>query len=333
VPSPDTHPAWLVARNGPAAEVLEFTTMPVPEPGPGQVQVAVGAAGVNFADALACDGTYQDAVPPPFTPGIDMAGTVTATGDGATVAVGTRVVGAAAAPHGSWGHVAVANASDVFAIGDRVSDVTAVAAHVVFQTAWVALHHRAGVKPGDTVVVQAAAGATGSAAVQVAAAAGATVIAVAGGADKVAAAMAAGAHHGLDHQRDDVVAAVAEITGGAGADIAYDPVGAATLETSRRVLGFEGRLVVIGFASGGPAPQLAANHLLVRNHDVIAVAWPAYRRHRRDVVATAQAAIDAGLADGSLSPLVAGVRPLAEAAGALAELQAGTTVGKWVLTP
>jgi NADPH:quinone reductase len=294
--------------------------------------VRVTAAGVNFADGLACEGTYQDAAPPPFTPGIDVAGVVVGGDHPSGLTAHSRVVGTTLAPHGSWGGFAVATTSDLHPVPDDVDDVTAVAAHVVFQTAWIGLHHRAHIRSGDTVVVQAAAGSTGSAAVQVARAAGARVVAVAGGPDKVATAMAAGADVGLDHRSDDIVAAVRALTGGAGADIAYDPVGGSTLETSRRCLGFDGRLLIVGFASGGPPPTLAANHLLVRNLTAIGVAWPAYRAQRPDLVADAQRSINQALADGTFTPLVAGVRPMAEAAEALAGLRSGTTVGKWVLT-
>jgi NADPH2:quinone reductase len=98
-------------------------------------------------------------------------------------------------------------------------------------------------------------------------------------------------------------------------------------------LGVEGRLVVVGFASGGPPPTVAANHLLVRNLDVIGVAWPAYRTHRPDLVSAAQRHINEGLASGAYRALIAGVRPLSQAGDALADLRSGTTVGKWVLTP
>lgn len=333
-PLPDSQPLWRVDRHGPAPDVLTFGTGPVPQPGPGQFLIEVQAAGVNFADGLQCEGTYQHPATPPFTPGLELAGVALAGDLPPGAAIGDPVVGTAATPHGAWAHYAVANTDEAYPITDPAIDpVAAAATHIVFQTAWVALHHRARVQPSDTVVVQGAGGATGSAAVQIAAAAGAHVVAVAGGAAKGDIARRCGAEVVLDHRRDDVVEAVRDLTSGRGADIAYDPVGAATLPTSRRCLGFGGRLVVVGFASGGEPPQLAANHLLVRNLDVIGVAWPAYRNHRPDVVADAQRSIEAGLADGSLWPVLAGVRPLAEAAAALADLQAGTTVGKWVLTP
>jgi len=330
---------WLADRHGDPAEVLRYTSGPVPSPGPGQVLVEVRACGVNFADGLQCEGTYQHPATPPFTPGIELAGVVVGGDLTGGLQPGDRVVGTATPPHGAWAGYAIASIGDVFALDSAATgpaapdDVTAAATHIVFQTAWIALVHRARMAAGDTVVVQGAGGATGSAAVQVAAAAGARVIAVAGGPDKCQAALDCGATVALDHRSDDVVARVRELTGGSGADIAYDPVGAATMETSRRCLGVEGRLVVVGFASGGPPPTVAANHLLVRNLDVIGVAWPAYRTHRPDLVSAAQRHINEGLASGAYRALIAGVRPLSQAGDALADLRSGTTVGKWVLTP
>ena len=323
-PQDTTHQtAWIVNEFGDPAEVLTHATTDVPTPRDGQTLVEVRTSGVNFADGLVCEGTYQHQPSPPLVPGIEVVGVIAGTSQ--------RVVGTTVGGHGAWAQFALAREADLFPISDEVDDATAAASHVVFQTAWIALHHRARLSAGDTVVVQAAAGATGSAALQVALDAGATVVGVAGGPDKVAAIRAAGAHLALDHRSDDVVAAVRDLTGGRGADITYDPVGSATLETSRRCLSFEGRLLVMGFASGGPAPTVAANHLLVRNLDVVGVAWPAYRDHRPDLVADAQRSIDTRLADGRFAPLVAGVRPMSEACDALGDLRSGTTVGKWVL--
>ena len=328
---PDTHRRWQADQLGDPAAVLRLGTGPLPVPGPGETLVAVQAAGVNFADGLLCEGSYQHPADPPLTPGIEVAGVVAGGDLPPGVAAGARVVDTTVPGRGAWAGYALARTAHLFPVADDVDDVTAAASHVVFQTAWVALVIRARLQPGDWVVVQGAGGATGGAAVQVATALGARVIAVAGGRAKTAAAAAAGAEVVLDHRSVDVVAAVGEATGGRGADVAYDPVGAATLETSRRSLGTGGRLVVVGFASGGPAPQIPANKLLVRNHDAIGVAWPAWRDHDPTGVADAQRAIDTRLANGTFRPDIAGVRPLDEALDALVDLRAGTTVGKWVI--
>jgi NADPH2:quinone reductase len=332
-PPPDTHRRWQADRLGDPTEVLTLGTGPVPAPGPGETLVAVRASGVNFADGLVCEGTYQHPADPPLTPGIEVAGVVVGGELPPGCRPGDRVVGTTVPGHGGWAQYALARPAHLFPVADPVDDVTAAASHVVFQTAWVALAQRARLQPGEVVVVQGAGGATGGAAVQVARALGARVIAVAGGAAKTTAAAAAGADVVIDHRSADVVAAVLDATDGGGAQVAYDPVGAATLEASRRSLGTGGRLVVVGFASGGPPPQLAANKLLVRNHDVIGVAWPAWRDHDPAGVAAAQRAIDTHLAERTFVPQLAGVRPLDEAVDALTDLRAGTTVGKWVVVP
>jgi NADPH:quinone reductase len=332
MPPMTTHRRWLAHATGAPREVLDFGEGPVPVPAENHVLIEVAAAGVNFADGLCCRGTYQDGVAPPFTPGLEVAGRLVGGDLPDGLHLGDRVVGTTALPAGGWAGFALARTQDVFAISDAISDVTAAASHIVFQTAWVALHHRARMLPGEAVVVQAAGGATGSACVQVARAAGAgPVIAIAGGAAKCDAARQAGADVALDYRSCDVVAEVRALTGGEGAGVVVDPVGS-TLGDSRRMLAFEGRLVVLGFA-GGDAPGLKPNHLLVRNVDVLGVAWPAYKRQRPDLVATAQRAVDDLLATGGAAPVIAGVRPLSEAVEALAALEAGTTVGKWVLTP
>jgi NADPH:quinone reductase len=334
---PARHARWLATATGEPEDVLEFGEGDVPRPGPGQALVEVTAAGVNFADGLCCRGTYQDGVSPPFTPGLEVAGRVIGGSLPDGMAIGARVVGTTALPDGGWARFALARTQDLFAVSDEVSDAAAAASHIVFQTAWIALHHRARLRTDEVVVVQAAGGATGSAVVQVARAAGAgLVVAIAGGQAKCDAAQAAGAHVTLDYRAlaadgGDLVAEVRALTAGRGADVVVDPVGS-TLHDSRRMLAFEGRLVVLGFA-GGETPGIRPNHLLVRNLDALGVAWPAYKHHRPDLVVDAQRGIDALLASGSASPVIAGLRPLREAADALADLEAGRTVGKWVLLP
>lgn len=330
-----THERWVVQRHGKPADVLEFGTGPVPRVPDGAALLAVRASAVNFADALACEGTYQETPALPYTPGLEVCGHVVAGTPPPGYSPGALVVGPALAPAGGWAQYALGATDQLRVVPANVDAVSAAAAQVTYPTAWVTLHHRAGLQAGEVVVVQAAGGGTGSAMVQVAAAAGATVFAIAGGPDKVAAAARSGATEVFDHRElgdDDLVAAVRERTGGRGADVVVDPVGAPTLATSARLCGFEGRLCVVGFAGGG-TPQLAANHLLVRNQTAIGVAWPAYLRNRPDVAAQAIDVVHGLLASGAVRPLIAGVVPLSGAAGALGELLAGTTVGKWVVAP
>jgi NADPH2:quinone reductase len=313
--------AWRVHEHGRPLDVLVLEHVEPPVPTAGQVAIDVAACGLNFADTLLCAGTYQARPPLPFTPGIEVAGRRVDTGE--------RVVALPALPHGGLAERCLAVATDTWPIPDDVDDVTAAAMPITYGTAWIGLFHRGGLRAGETVLVHAAAGGTGSAAVQLAAAAGARVLATAGGPAKVELARALGAEVAWDSRADgfDVVDAVREATGGRGVDVVFDPVGGDLFDASRRVVAFEGRYLVIGFA-GGRIPEAPANHVLVKNYSVVGVHWGLYRTQRPEVVAESQAAV---LAAG-VQPLVGAVRPLAEAASALDDLAAARTTGKSVIT-
>lgn len=324
--------AWRAQRLGEPGEVLHLEEVPRPTPGPGQVRVAVSACGLNFADALVCRGTYQQRVDPPFTPGLEVVGVVEALGPQVGPRLGERVLTATVLPHGGFADACLARAEDLLALPDEVDDHTAVALYVTYQTAWVGLHRRTRLAAGEVLVVHAGAGATGSAAIQLGRAAGATVLATAGGADKVARCLALGAHEAVDSRSTDVAAWVRDRTGGRGADVVFDPVGGPLFEASRRCVAFEGRLVVVGFASG-EVPQVPANHVLVKNYDVIGLQWPAYRDRAPHVVEEAHHDLLRLLAAGAIEPLVAAARPLEDAVAALEDLLARRTEGKVVLRP
>src|SRR5690554_2670146 len=179
--------AWQVAENGEPADVLTLADLPVPEPGPGELLVRVRAAALNFPDGLLCRGQYQVRPPLPFVPGVELCGTVVAAGSeaGGFVA-GDRVIGTTALPSGALAEHALMDASEAFSAPRALDDVSAAAFHIAYQTGWFGLHRRARLAPGETLLVHAAAGGFGSAAVQLGKAAGATVIAVAGGPEKAA---------------------------------------------------------------------------------------------------------------------------------------------------
>lgn len=327
--------AWRVHAHGEPADVLVLEDVAEPEPSPGQVRLAVGACGLNWADALLCRGTYQERPALPLTPGLEVVGVVERLGPDVTgPAVGDRVLAPTALPHGGLADRCLVAADQVLAVPAEVADPTAVALYVTYQTAWVGLHHRAGLAEGQVVLVHAAAGATGSAFVQVARAAGARVLATAGGADKVDRARRLGAHAAVDSRDDDVdvVAWVRDQTDGRGADVVVDPVGGPLAEVSRRSVAFEGRLLVVGFASGD-VPRIPANHVLVKNYDVVGLQWPAYRARRPDLVRTAHAALVDLLVTGRIDPVVGAVRPLEQAAAAVGDVLARRTEGKVVITP
>lgn len=305
----------------------------MPAPGPGQVSIEVAACGLNFADALLCRGTYQVRPDLPATPGIEVAGTVGALGVGVDgLTVGQRVVGLPLLPHGGLAGTCVAHAADVWPLPDAVSDVAAAATTITYGTAWVGLFHRGGLAGGDTVLVHAAAGATGAAAVQLAAATGARVLATAGGDAKVATALGHGAEVAWDSRAPgfDLVAEVRAATGGRGVDVVFDPVGGDLFDASRRVVAFEGRYVVVGNASGR-VPELPTNHLLVKNYAVVGLHWGLYREHRPEVLQAAHDGVMAEVVAGRLIPPVGAVHAFDEAATAIAAIAGGATTGKLVV--
>jgi NADPH2:quinone reductase len=314
--------AWRVTSHGSPLEVLTLDAdVPPPEPGPGEVAVDVAAVGLNWADTLLCRGTYQEKPPLPFTPGMEVAGRIAGTGQ--------RVVALPTPPHGGLAQRCVAGADVTWPIPDELDDVTAAALPITYGTAWTGLFRRGELRAGQTVLVHAAAGGTGSAAVQLAVAAGARVLATAGGPAKVEIARSLGADAAWDSRADgfDIVSLVRDATGGRGVEVVFDPVGGDLFDASRRVVAFEGRYLVVGFASGR-IPDAPANHVMVKNYSVVGVHWGLYRAHAPEVLAEAWSAI----AQSGVRPLVGAVRPFDEAATALDDLAAGRTTGKVVVT-
>ncbi len=333
--------AWRVHHHGDPAEVLTLDhALPDPSPGPGELLVDVDVAALNFADSLLCRGTYQERPDLPFVPGLELVGRVVAAGApapgrtpggrGAPPPVGTRVVGLAALPAGALADRALCHAAATFALPSAIDDAHAASLLVTYQTAWVGLHRRAALRPGEVVVVHGAAGGTGSAFVQVAVAAGARVIATAGGADKVARAVALGADVGIDSRAHDVVAAVRAATGGRGADVVVDPVGGDLFDASTRCVAWEGRILVVGFASGRAA-EARTNHVMVKNYSVVGVHWPRYRVEDPAVLAEAHDALVAAVLDGRLVLPDPEIVPMTEARDAIVRLASGATVGKLVV--
>ncbi len=313
--------------DGPQSLVLE--DVPVPAPGAGEVTVDVAAAALNFADTLMIRGTYQEKPPLPFTPGLELAGRVRAVGAGVReLAVGQRVM--AVVDHGAFAEVARVRAVDAVRVPDTMPAEVAAGFPIAYGTAYGALAWRAALRPGETLLVNGAAGGVGLTAVEVGRAMGASVIASARGAARLALACDHGAEITVDTEADDLRTAVLAATDGRGVDVCFDPVGGAVGEASLRCLAWEGRYLVIGLAAG--LPKLEANRLLVKNVAAVGFYWGSYRRHDPERVRRSFARLFAWWEEGRLRPHVGATFPLADAGAALAELEARRTTGKVVLT-
>ncbi|MGW1134659.1 NADPH:quinone oxidoreductase family protein [Streptomyces griseoluteus] len=315
--------AWQVHENGEPREVMRLAEVERPTPGEGQVLLRVRAADVNFPDALLCRGQYQIRPPLPFTPGVEICGE---TEDG------RRVIANPALPYGGFAEYALADARGLLPAPETLDDAEAAALHIGYQTGWFGLHRRAYLEAGETLLVHAAAGGVGSAAVQLGKAAGARVIGVVGGAGKAAVARELGCDVVVDRRAEDVVAAVKEATGGKGADVIYDPVGGEAYAQSAKLVAFEGRIVVVGFASGS-IPSPALNHALVKNYSILGLHWGLYNTKNPKLVLRCHEELTELAARGAIKPLVSERVPLAGAADAVQRVADGVTTGRIAVLP
>ncbi|MFD3483177.1 NADPH:quinone oxidoreductase family protein [Streptomyces sp. NPDC058665] len=315
--------AWRVHRNGEPGEVMRLDEVDPPAPGDGQLLLKVLAADINFPDALLCRGQYQIRPPLPFTPGVEVC---------AETGYGRRVIATPALPHGGLAEYVVADESAVLPAPDALDDAEAAALHIAYQTGWFGLHRRAHLQAGETLLVHAAAGGVGSAAVQLGKAAGATVIGVVGGAEKARVARELGCDQVIDRRTEDIVATVKELTGGRGVDVVYDPVGGDAYAQSAKCAAFEGRILVIGFASG-TIPSPALNHALVKNYSIVGLHWGLYREKDPAAILRCHQELTELAAKGVVKPLISERLPMAEAASAVQRVADGTTTGRLVVLP
>ncbi|MDO9525680.1 MAG: NADPH:quinone oxidoreductase family protein [Gemmobacter sp.] len=301
--------------------------IPRPKPGPGEVLLRIAACGLNFADLLMLKGEYQERPTPPFTLGMEVAGTVESVGDGVTApAVGTRIaVFAGTGGLAEWGCFP---ADRCVLLPDAMPFDHAAAFMVAYGTSHLALDHRAHLKPGETLLVTGAAGGVGLTAVEIGHLMGARVIACARGADKLEVARAAGADHLIDSTTADLRAEVKAL---GGADVVYDPVGGDTFMAALRATNPEGRLIPIGFAGGG-VPQIPANLLLVKNLSVLGVYWGAYAGFRPQALTDSLRTLLGWYEQGRLHPHVSHALPLDRTEDALALLRDRKSTGKVVVT-
>ena len=321
--------AILCHRWGGPGDLIQ-SELETPEPGPGELRIAVHAAGLNFADTLMIAGKYQEKPAFPFAPGLEAAGVVEALGPGLEgPAPGTRVL--ALTDCGAYAESAIARASDVFPIPERMDFVTAAGFPITYGTAHGALTWRGHLQSGEVLLVHGAGGGVGLAAVEVGKALGARVIATARGAVKLMLAKDHGADHVIDTAEADIRAEVKALTEGRGADVVFDPIGGEVFESSLRATAWAGRLIVIGFAAG-QVPQIPANILLVKNLSAVGLYWGGYRRHAPALLRKQFEELFRWFDNGMIEPHVSHTLDLAQAAEALELLISRKAMGKVVLT-
>jgi NADPH2:quinone reductase len=251
--------AWRVTKHGRPSDALRLDDIPVPEPSAGEVRVRTTSTVCNFNEIDGCRGRYLTVDPPlPYTLGMEVLGEVVATGPGAQQWLGRRVVATATNAYGAHAEEVLVSADMTFDAPDELDDVDAAAFFFPFHLAHLGLHERGNLRTGETVLVHAAAGGVGSAAVQLAVAAGARVIATAGGDAKLALCRELGAEVVVDYRKDDFVEAVFAATDDRGADVCFDGVGGEVMDRSLSCLARNGRHLIIGFASGIEAEDRAS---------------------------------------------------------------------------
>jgi NADPH:quinone reductase len=311
-------------------EELELVDLPDPEPGAGQVGIDVEAVGCNFADVLICRGRYQVRPELPFAPGSELAGRVRAVGPGVSgLRPGQRV--AAQLAYGAYATYAVADARRVQPLPEGMAAADAAALGIAYQTAYLALADRARIRAGEALLVQAAAGGVGLAAVQIGRALGARVIAGAGSADKLALCLQHGAHEAVNTREEGWDARVRELTGARGADVIYESVGGEVFERSLKCIAWGGRLLVIGFSSGD-IPSVRCNRVMLKHISLVGLNLGGYHEQQPELLRETMQQLFALYAQG-VRPLIHARYALADAPRALKALADRQTVGKLVLEP
>jgi NADPH2:quinone reductase len=308
-----------------SVRVEEVSSSPV---GPGELRIRVAAAAVNFPDVLLVAGEYQVKLPPPFTPGSELAGTVIEVGDGVTAfAAGDRVFGTTMS--GAFAEEAVVPAGAVRPTPASVGDPAAAALGVAHRTAIHTLRSVARVQPGEEVVVLGAGGGVGLATVALATLLGASVTAVAGSDDRLAASGAAGARHLIDRRQGDLRGQLRTALPD-GADVVVDPVGGDLAEPALRSLRWGGRFVTVGYAAGA-IPRIPLNLVLLKGVHILGFEFRSFVEHAPDEAAGNDAELLELFATGRVTPHVGATFGLDDVAAALRLVADGHAVGKVVI--
>jgi NADPH2:quinone reductase len=310
----------------PRLEMREITT---PEPGPGEVRICNEAWGVNFVDYLMCQGGYQLRPEPPFIPGMESAGRVTALGDGIE---GIKIGDAFMAGHrpGAFAEETCVPVGRLIPIADGMNMAEAAGFRSAFITAYHGLLQGGRLQMGETALIHGAAGGMGHAAVQIAKRLGATVVATASGEEKLRALRSLGADHAIEYD-DGFRDAVKDLTGGRGADVIFDPIGGNVFDESMRCLNWGARIVIVGFTAGRPA-LAKTNHILIKGASVTGIRAGEFGRRNPDAAAQNLETLLSWAAAGDIRTHISHRFPLDGIADAFHAIADRKVIGKAVLT-
>jgi NADPH2:quinone reductase len=312
-------------------DTLTVDELPDLVPGPGQVVIDVQAAGVNFPDVLIIQNKYQFKPELPFTPGSELAGTVSSIGEGVNqVKVGQRVI--AFVGNGAFAQQALIAARDVMPMPPGMDFDIAAAITLTYGTSHHAVVDRAQLKAGETMLVLGAAGGVGLAAIEIGKALGARVIAAASSDEKLAVCKAHGADDTINYTTQDLREAIKAATDGKGPDVIYDPVGGVYAEPAFRSIGWRGRYLVIGFANG-EIPKLPWNLALLKGASLVGVFWGEFAKREPKANMAAMQQLMGWLGEGKIKPHISGRYALADTPQALNDMAARKVTGKIVIQP
>jgi len=320
--------AWL-CEDPVGVDALTWKELPTPEPKAGEVRVRIEAASLNFPDLLIVQNKYQFKPPLPFVPGSEYAGVVEAVGDGVThLKVGQKV--ACLSGTGGFGTHTIAPAALCMPLPDGFPAVDAAAFIMIYATSHHALVDRAQLKAGETVLVLGAAGGVGTSAIQIAKVAGARVIAAASTDEKCALCKSIGADATINYSKENLREAIKAATGGKGPDVIYDPVGGDFAEPAFRSIGWRGRYLVVGFASG-PIPSLPLNLALLKGASIVGVFWGDYSKREPKANAAMMQELAQWYAQGKIKPVIDRTMPMKDLKAAYAHMGSRGVMGKLVL--
>ena len=322
--------ALVVASLSPDLSGTGIAEVPIPVRAPGQVLVQVHATSLNYPDLLMTRGEYQLKPPLPFIPGMEVSGTVVEADEDSSFTLGDAVVGSCRL--GGMAEYVVADAAALRSLPAGIDHATAASFGAAYHTAYVALVELGQLKPGQWVLVHGASGGVGLAAVDLAKALGARVIAASTSAEKLKVIAAAYSPDATLLATGRFRDQVAEITGGALADLVYDPVGGDIFDESTRCVAFDGKLLVVGFASGR-IPEISVNIPLIKGFSIVGVRAGEYARRFPERGLAARNALYRLLEDGKLQPRVDRVLPLSRWREAFDAMAAREIIGKVVLLP